>query len=318
VSKASRRQQRQAKLSGTSASSGATGSAGGTTPATGAARPATEAPRPSSSPSGTARAGRRERQRVTYQQNRSFMERYRGVIIGVAAVVGIALIGGVVFIQASQPAYLCTTLFDPAPTPTPPDGSSPQPGYQQDDMGAGHVAVGTQVKYTYCAPASGKHYASPGGPISPRVYGPDDTTVPQGWVHNLEHGALVVLYRSDSPGATPEGQAALRAFFDDFPDSPICGIPAGTSQGPVITMFNDMATPYAALVWGRYLPLDRFDPATILDFYSVWGERTNPEPQCPAPTPVPSEAPSASPVTSPSAAPSASPSAAPSASPSPS
>ena len=66
-----------------------------------------------------------------------------------------------------------------------------------------------------------------------------------------------------------------------------------------------MATDYSAIVWGRVLPLDTFDPAAILDFYEVWGERTNPEPQC-APTP------SASPGTSPSASPSGSPSASPS------
>ncbi len=102
----------------------------------------------------------------------------------------------------------------------------------------------TSSRYTYCPPASGNHYNASGqGPIPPRLYGPDDTTVPEGWVHNLEHGALVLLYRGDSPGATPEGQAALRAFFDSFPNSPVCGIQPGTIQGPVIARFDDMATP---------------------------------------------------------------------------
>ena len=71
------------------------------------------------------------------------------------------------------------------------------------------------MSFTYCPPASGRHYnASGAGPISPRLYGPDDRVNPQGWIHNLEHGGLVLLYRGDGPGATEDGQAQLRAFFD--------------------------------------------------------------------------------------------------------
>ena len=40
---------------------------------------------------------------------------------------------------------------------------------------------------------------------------------PPNWIHNLEHGALVVLYRNDSTGATSAGQQAFRDFYDAFP-----------------------------------------------------------------------------------------------------
>jgi hypothetical protein len=324
VSKASRRQQRLARQPGTAGAAtpgttpAGTTSAGSPAGAAGAAGTGGSAGRHNTSPTGTARAGRRERQRVSYQRQ-SFVERYRGIIIGVAAVAGIALIGAVVFLQATAPAYACSTIFDPAPTPSPAANASPQPGYLQDDMGRRHVTTGDQVKYTYCPPASGNHYNASGqGPIAPRLYGPSDKTVPEGWVHNLEHGALVLLYRGDGEGATPAGQAALRAFFDSFPNSPVCNIQPGTIQGPVITQFDDMKTPFAALVWDRVLPLDTLDTKAILDFYQVWGERTNPEPLCPEPSAAPSAAPSgsAAPSTapSPSVAPSATP--APSASPS--
>ncbi len=326
MSKASRRQQRLARqpgAAGTSGSTSATGSTGPTaTPApsgatgTVGAASASTAPRASTSPSGTARAGRRERQRVTYQGRQSFVERHRGLIIGVVAVLGIGLVGGVIFLQASAPAFACSTEWVPTPTPTPPAGSSPQPGYLQDDMGRKHVTVGDPVKYTYCPPASGNHYNASGqGPIAPRLYGPSDVAIPEGWVHNLEHGALVLLYRGDSPGATTEGQTALRAFYDAFPNSPVCGIQPGTIQGPVIARFDQMATPFAAMVWDRVLPLDTLDTKAILDFYQVWAEQTNPEPLCAAPSPTPSAGASSEPSGSPSPSTSVEPSAAPSATP---
>lgn len=267
---------------------------------------------------GTTRAGRRARS--TYQQ-RSFAERHRGTIVGIAAIAAVALIGVFVIYSASRPLYQCSTIWEPAPTASPLPGASPAPGYVQDDMGALHVPPGEVIKYTYCPPASGNHYFAAGlGPIAPRFYGVNDKTLPEGWIHNLEHGALVLLYKGDGDGATDEGQRALRALFDDFPNSPVCNITPGTSVGPVITRFDSMAWPFAALVWGRVLPLQTLDTAAILDFYKIWGERTNPEKQCAPPSASPSPAPSGSPSVAPSssASPAPSGSVAPGASPSPS
>jgi len=325
VSKASRRQQRLAKQPGSTGPT-SSGAAGTSASATGSPTPSSASrASTSTSPTGTARAGRRAHPR-TYRREQSFIERYRGLIVAVAALAGVALIGGVIFMQATAKAYACSIEWVPTPTASPAAGSSPQPGYVQADMGRKHVQVGDTVTYTYCPPASGNHYNASGqGPIAPRMYGPDDVTIPEGWVHNLEHGALVVLYRGDGPGATPDGQAALRTFFDGFPNSPVCDIAPGTIQGPVIARFDDMKTPFTALVWGRALPLETFDKDAILQFYQTYGERTNPEPLCAAPSPSPES--SASPAPSGSAAPSGSPaasatplpsSAAPSASPSPS
>jgi Protein of unknown function (DUF3105) len=262
--------------------------------------------RPSTSSTGTARTGRRTRS--VYQQ-RSFAERHRGTIVGLAAVAGVALIGVFFVYSASRPLFQCTNIWEPTPTASPLPGASPAPGYVQDDMGRLHVPPGEVVKYTYCPPASGNHVLAAGvGPIAARFYGVNDKTLPEGWVHNLEHGALVLLYRGDSDGATSDGQTALRAFFDAFPNSPVCNVTPGTSQGPVVARFDEMATPFAALVWGRVLPLQSLDTAAILAFWDIWGERTNPEPQCAAPTPTPTPVPSGSPSASPSASGSAAPS----------
>jgi hypothetical protein len=230
---------------------------------------------------------------------RSFLERYRTFIVAIAAVLVIGVVAVGVFAASSQPAYACSTQWVPNPTSSPLAGTSPQPGYPQPDMGQGHVANGTSIKYTYCPPASGKHYnGTQTGPISSRVYGPQDVVIPEGWIHNLEHGALIVLYRGDSEGATPEGQAALKSFFSSYPVSPVCGFKPGTSVGPVFARFDDMATPFAALVWGRVLPLQTLDTQAILDLDKTYGERTNPEKFC---SPPPSVSPSSVPSVAPSA-----------------
>jgi hypothetical protein len=306
LSKESRRRQRTASQ---------TTPAAGTTsrpPTTGSASPSSHV---STSPTGTARVGRRDRSRTYAGAKPSFIQRNRNLLVGIAviAIVGLAGIG--MFAAASQPVYACSTIWEPDATPTPAEGASPQPGYVQPDMGQTHIANGTQVTYTYCPPASGRHYNAAGaGPIAPRLYGPEDRVNPQGWIHNLEHGGLVVLYRGDSEGATEAGQAQLREFFDAYPPSPVCGFEAGSSIGPVFARFDDMATPYAALVWGRVLPLETLDEDAIKAFDAAFGEKTNPEQYCAAP----SASPGASAAPGESAAPSAAPSGAPSAEPSPS
>jgi len=282
------------------------GQASGSAPVPAAKRPASDtigqttdpaSTRRSSSPTGTPRAGRRERARPAVRT--SFLQRYRRWLLAAAVVVVVAVVAAGVFAAATQPAFACTNIWVPAATASPAADASPQPGYVQPDMGNSHVAVGTVVKYTYCPPASGRHYFASGqGPIPARPYGPTDTVVPEGWVHNLEHGGLVILYK----GAEAD-QTALRKLYDAVPVSPVCGFqPGGNSPGPVIARFDDMAWPYAALVWDRVLPMQTLDQAAVLDFYARYGEQNNPEKLC-----TPSASPSAAPGES--AAPSASPAA---------
>ena len=310
MSKESRRRQRTASQTtppaGTTSRPSSTGGGSPSSPA-------------STSPTGTPRVGRRERSRTYAGAKPSFIQRNRNLLVGIAviAIVGLAGIG--MFAAASQPVYACSTIWQPDATPTPAEGASPQPGQAQPDMGQTHLANGTTVTYTYCPPASGRHYnASGAGPIAPRLYGPEDRVNPQGWIHNLEHGGLVVLYRGDSEGATEAGQEQLRRFFDGYPPSPVCGFEAGSSVGPVFARFDDMATPFAALVWGRVLPLETLDEAAIKEFDATFGERTNPEQFCNPPSASPDASADPSGSAAPSVAPSAEPSVAPSAEPSPS
>lgn len=216
---------------------------------------------------------------------------------------GVVMVGGIgfFFVQSlTSPAYACATIWTPAPTAEPAPGATARLGYVQDDMGREHVGTGTVVRYTLCPPASGKHFNASGqGPIKPALYGPDDKQAPGAWIHNMEHGGLVLLYRCQAPpegapsGASPTGdgctdaaQQAMKGLYDDWPTSPICGIPPHLIA-PVIARFDDMAWPYAALLWDLVLPLDHFDRDAILAFYVQQGERTNPEKQCLEPTPAP-------------------------------
>jgi hypothetical protein len=171
-------------------------------------------------------------------------------------------------------------------------------------MGRQH-SVSQPQPYSYCPPASGNHWNRSGqGPIDPKVYGPDDFTEPAGWVHNLEHGALVLLYRcregQADPGCQEPAQQQIRDIVAGFPNSPVCDVPPDRI-GPVAARFDDMAWPYAALVWGRVLPLQTLDQELIYRFFLQEGERTNPEPQCVPPSPSVAPLPTASPVASPSA-----------------
>jgi hypothetical protein len=255
----------------------------------GSRRPSAPAGAPPSGPDRpTTRVGRRERTRLSRPP--SFAERFRGLIVVAVVISVVAVVGAFVVASASAKAYDCSTLFDPEPTAAPAPDRSPQPGYVQEDMGRRHVAVGDPVTYTYCPPASGSHYFRTGsGPITSRVYGPGDDVIPQGWIHNLEHGGLVILYRGDSDGATEAGQQAFRRFFDTFPPSPLCGFPAG--QSLVIARFDEMATPFYAVIWGRVLPLETFDEGAVMEFWNTFGERTNPEPFCERTTPPPDPSP---------------------------
>ena len=280
------------------------GATAGATPGTRASRQT----RPSStSPSGTRRAGRREVARRRYDQP-NFLERHRSALIGGVVVVAVALVAGWIFLSATSPAYACSSTF-PADAPV----ASGQLGAVQPDMGNNHINPGTQVRYTYCPPASGPHINRSGfGPIEPRFYGQNDRSEPQGWVHNLEHGAVVVLYSCEQGACEPDDLAQLQTFLRSFDAvSPICNVPPRT-VGPVIARFDQMPKPYAALVWDRVLYMDTFDPALVKQFYLQEGEKLNadgtdflapPEPQCAVPSP------SVSPSPSTSAGPSASPSA---------
>ena len=275
-------------------------------------------------PSPASRAVRRSRRPAPRRV--SFIERNRNVLLwgGGILAFGVLVFVGLV-LPGLAPAYQCVNLFDPspapsfvAPTPGPvgsgqtpaPAATAPAAGYVEPDMGRSHVDPGTVVKYTWCPPASGNHYNAAGqGPIRAAFYDQNTATVPEGWVHNLEHGAIVLLYKCPGPGCEDAGQSQMQSLLARWPTSPICHLPPGGNVTPVITRFDDMPYNFAAVVWDMVLPMDSLDENALFAFYAAYGEQFNPEKQCASPTSSP-PAPTAVPAT-PSAGPTAAPSAAP-------
>jgi hypothetical protein len=237
------------------------------------------------------------------------------------------------FLNSTTPAYACSSTFNPTPAPTfiaptvepgttNAPATEPPIGFVQPDMGHTHVDPGTRVTYTLCPPASGRHYNAAGaGPIPAKAYGPGEVQVPQGWVHNLEHGAIVLLYKCPGPACDDAGQAAIKALLAKWPNSPICNFPPN-AVSPLAVRFDDMPWPYAAVVWDVVLPLQTLDETALFTFFAERAERFNiQEPQCAAPTatpgpatPTPAPTPTAAPTAAPSAAPTTAPSTGPSAS----
>ena len=269
----------------------------------------------STGPTGTPRSGRRQTQRRRPEPE-TRLQRYRTLIIAVVVVAVVVGVSAFVFTSASSATYACGSI-DTVQTP-----AQGEVGQIQPDQGHLHVNTGDKITYPVCPPASGKHINRSGfGPLKPNVYGPDDSSAPNGWVHNLEHGGLVLLYSCDKGACDAASLDALKAFSAGFPNSAICDLPAGV-VGPVVARFEQMPTRYAALVWDRAFYLDALDPQAIYDFYLKYGEKvtsdgswiTPPEPQCNPPSPSPAASESA-PAVSPSApavspsAPAASPSA---------
>ena len=273
-------------------------------------------------PSPAARATRRSRRPTG--RSTTFLERNRTRLLWAGGIiVFLVLIFVGLILPSITPAYECANTFDPSPAPswTPPPtaplasgatpapaATAPAPGFVQPDMGHNHVDVGTRVKYQWCPPASGRHYFSTGqGPIAGGFYAQGDKTIPEGWVHNLEHGAIVLLYKCPGDGCTDAGESAMQSMLARWPNSPVCNTPPG-SLTPVITRFDDMPYPYAAIVWDMVLPLQTLDEKAIFDFYAAYGEQFNPEKLCTAPSASPGATPTAAPATA-SPAPTAAPTA---------
>jgi Protein of unknown function (DUF3105) len=69
---------------------------------------------------------------------------------------------------------------------------------QPESAGRGHVADGTPVQYETSPPTSGQHWEVP---AEARFYPPDSLgdTPSERFVHNLEHGQVVIWYSPDAP-----------------------------------------------------------------------------------------------------------------------
>jgi hypothetical protein len=123
-----------------------------------------------------------------------------------------------------------------------------------------HVFEGSAVAYRHNPPASGPHYPVWGqykeysAPL-PRPY----------WVHNLEHGAIVLLYRPDAPAAMVKD---LQITFQLLPRDPQC-----SNARALLTPDPLLPVQVAAVAADWVLTADGVDGQAIVDFTNAHRNR---------------------------------------------
>ena len=172
---------------------------------------------------------------------------------------------------SGAPSPAASPSAAPSPTPSATAVAEPTPrlGFTTAILGRNHVRDNTVIEYAFCPPTSGNHYAATGrGPIRAGVYPKSAEQVPGGWIHNMEHGYVVALYRCPSATDCPSDaeMAQLQAFFDQAPASTNASCPTKI----VVARFDQMSTRFALLAWGRALLINEFDLDTALTFAQQW------------------------------------------------
>ena len=118
----------------------------------------------------------------------------------------------------------CSTSGQSPYSPSPPDTNSAPVGHAIAEMPHYHVVEGTVVNYMHNPPTSGCHYSLGYGtaPIATGIYPPTASNLaklkPEYWVHNLEHGYVVVSYNCPT-GCDSELQQ-LSAWYKTLPPDP--------------------------------------------------------------------------------------------------
>ena len=142
-----------------------------------------------------------------------------------------------------------------------------QPDYGESAPSEGgvgqHIAQDAPLRQRNDPPSSGPHYASRA------AYGVTTAPVaPGNWVHALEHGGIVVLYRCGDPEDCAERASLLRReVYTPAREG------ASGERKLVITPYPGLDTPYAALAWGRILQQQELDAAEMLLFYDRYLDR---------------------------------------------
>ncbi len=157
------------------------------------------------------------------------------------------------------------TPYDPSPRTT--NGDGPAVGTAVDEMPHTHVNVGTTVTYNHNPPTSGCHYNTAGsatelaGPLhGGGVY---DRVVPaEYWVHNLEHGYIVVLYNCPQPPGCDSDFQTIKAWFKALK------FDTGFAYAKVLVLpWTTMSDKFAVVSWDWYLGMKTLDMNQIQAFY---------------------------------------------------
>ncbi len=139
-------------------------------------------------------------------------------------------------------------VFNKAKTP-----AKPRLGVAQQDEGRDHIKPGQKVTYKNAIPTSGPH-----GEEAPWGYSAQQLPN-ENIIHNMEHGGIVVSYRTDLDKATIQKIKALYTepyTVDTFHPTKVVVMPRAEQQKPIV-----LAS------WNRLLELDTYDQQTLIDYY---------------------------------------------------
>jgi hypothetical protein len=137
-------------------------------------------------------------------------------------------------------------------------------GCDTDQFTVAHVPEGSAVAYRTRPPTAGAHY-----PVAfPRRGVVEEPVAPGYWVHNLEHGEIVLLY--SCPEDCADLVARLRALYVTLPLSPS----ARSGEARLLAVpFAQMDHRIAVVAWGQVLELDEFDERQVRAFYETHVDR---------------------------------------------
>ncbi|WP_437839666.1 DUF3105 domain-containing protein [Sorangium sp. So ce1153] len=126
---------------------------------------------------------------------------------------------------------------------------------------AAHVPACTPVQYATNPPSGGDHW-----PLWAEYKGYEAEVPRELYVHNLEHGAIVLAYRCPSTGCA-EIRATLEEVRAEATSDPRClTLSGGPEARFVITPDGALDTPVAAAAWGATYTATCLDKASLARF----------------------------------------------------
>ena len=128
-------------------------------------------------------------------------------------------------------------------------------GKQMPDAGQEHIAPDQKGVYRSYPPTSGQHWGDTWADWT--MY--DHLLPPEEFVHNLEHGGIVLLYRCNTP--CPQLVKQLRDLYTSFP------LARNGKVKMVVAPDPRIKSPITILAWTWIDELPRMDRDRLLRFY---------------------------------------------------
>ena len=160
----------------------------------------------------------------------------------------------------------CPTAGNSPYSPSPPDTNQAPVGQAIAEMPHTHVAPPTQITYNHNPPTSGCHYSLGTGtaPISAGIHPPSPNIPPEYWVHNLEHGYIVITY--NCPSGCDADLQTLNAWYKTLPPDPGGGVPYAKV---IAVSYPSQKETFDVVSWDWFDPIgSTLNMAEVIKFYN--------------------------------------------------